>query len=172
MTKGTVLLSHGLHSGPGATKVTRLAALARGAGWKPVAVDCAGVMDPGERVRLLRRAAGGAARPLVLAGSSLGAWVSAAASGHLAPATLFLLAPAFYMPGLPVPDPAPRAACTIMVHGWADNVVPVNNALRYARCHHAVLHLIEDGHRLSASLDFISALFRQLLEEAPRRNLG
>jgi len=172
MTTGTALLSHGLHSGPGATKVSRLAAVVREAGWAAVSVDCAGVMDPAERVRRLRRAAEGAKRPLVLAGSSLGAWVSASASAGLAPAALYLLAPAFYMPGLPEPDPAPAARRTVMVHGRADRVVPAAHALRYAGRHPAVLHLVEDGHRLSGSLDFISALFRPLLDEASRADLG
>lgn len=165
MPVGTVMLSHGLHSGPRATKMSLLSRVARDAGWQATAVDCEGVMDPAERVRRLLEQASRPGAPLILAGSSLGGWVSAAASAALKPDALFLMAPAFHVLGLPEAAPAPYADRVVVVHGWNDDVVPVDNALRYARDHCAELHLYDDGHRLSQSLPAIAALFRALLDQ-------
>lgn len=165
---GTVVLSHGLHSGPGAAKIRYLGRAAREAGWSTLAVDCEGVMDPGVRVRRLLDQASAVDGPLVLAGSSLGGWVSAAASASLHPRALFLVAPAFDMPGLPEAAPAPRARRVVIIHGWGDDVVPVDNALRYARDHRAELHLLDDGHRLSESLPLLGVLLADLLGRLAR----
>lgn len=163
MTKGTVLLSHGLHSGPRAGKVRYLSQVATAAGWEARVVDCEGVMEPAERVRRLARDAAGAQPPLVLAGSSLGAWVSLAASARLRPAALLLIAPAVYLAALPEPAPRPSAGRVVVAHGWHDDVVPVDNALRFAREWRAELHILDDGHRLADSLEFLGGLLAGLL---------
>ncbi len=68
-------------------------------------VDYRGIDDPGARVDKLVaavaeiRGSGEAQSPVVLVGSSMGGHVSAAAAARLKPRGVFLLAPAFYMPG-------------------------------------------------------------------------
>ena len=73
----------------------------------------------------------------VLVGSSLGGHVSAAAAARCSRAALFLLAPAFYMPGFEAYTPQDVACPTAIVHGWHDDIVPVENSIRWAREHGA-----------------------------------
>ena len=85
--RGHCILSHGFESGPDATKVTALAEVAERLGWtheRPdytdldARTDVSRLGDVAARVaRLQALAQAAAARgPLVLAGSSLGAWIS------------------------------------------------------------------------------------------------
>ena len=89
-------------------------------------------------------------RPL-LAGSSLGGFLAVAASQPLQARGLFLMAPAFDLPGL-TPTPSAEACPTVVVHGWQDDVVPVEKGLAFARAQGALTHLVDDDHRLHASL--------------------
>src|SRR5690606_35252437 len=88
--RGHCILSHGFESGPDATKVTALAAVAQRHGWsheRPDYTDLdarreAGALGdvPARLQRLLGLARAAAADgPVLLAGSSLGAWISARA---------------------------------------------------------------------------------------------
>jgi predicted alpha/beta-hydrolase family hydrolase len=83
---GHAILSHGLESGPNATKVSALAAAAEALGWtteRPdyLAADRVGRFgDVAARLAILRECALAARGPLVLAGSSMGAFVSALVS--------------------------------------------------------------------------------------------
>src|SRR5690606_35768941 len=106
--RGHCILSHGFESGPDATKVTALAEVAGRLGWsceRPDYTDLDGRREVSElgavpaRLRRLAALATDAARrgPLVLAGSSLGAWVSGQVSLRVPVAGLFLLAPPIRM---------------------------------------------------------------------------
>jgi fermentation-respiration switch protein FrsA (DUF1100 family) len=61
------------------------------------------------------------------------------------------------MPGLPpLPPQAPPASLpTVVVHGWQDEVVPVEHGLRYAQAQRATTFLVDDDHRLIDSLPAI-----------------
>jgi fermentation-respiration switch protein FrsA (DUF1100 family) len=98
----------------------------------------------------------------VLVGSSLGAFLAAAASRRVAASRLFLMAPAVDLPGLPtLPE---MAACpTTVVHGWRDEVVPVEKGIALARAQRATLHVVNDDHRLHASLPRIVQWFDEFL---------
>ncbi len=126
-------------------------------------VDYRGIDDPGARVEMLVARAGGIAGSPVLVGSSMGGHVSAAAAARLRPRGLFLLAPAFYMPGLEAHTPQRVDCPVVIVHGWRDDVVPVDNSIRWARDHRAALHLLDSGHRLEDRIDLICGLLRQFL---------
>ena len=73
---GHVILSHGMESGPNATKVTRLAQVAQALGFSSERVDDQGIVDPLRRLDRLLPKIDAAPRPLILVGSSLGAYVS------------------------------------------------------------------------------------------------
>ena len=40
---------------------------------------------------------------------------------------------------------------TAIVHGWHDELCPVDAAIDFARAHGATLHLVHDDHRLGAA---------------------
>ena len=101
---------------------------------------------------------------LVLVGSSMGGYVSTVASETLKPDALFLLAPAFYLPGYASQDPVPYATSTFVVHGWGDDVVPSGNSIDFARRQRCALHLLDGDHRLNAALPAIEPLFGLFLQ--------
>lgn len=165
--RALVVLSHGLESGPQATKVAALAEVCTELGWESVRPDYR-ALDRGidrETVearlsRLIDHALG--ANPLVLAGSSLGAYVSALASRRLPVAGLFLIAPPVALPGVEIEfDPA--QVPTMIVHGWADELIPAEAVIAFARSRRTGLALFEDDHRLHRHVPAIAALFREFL---------
>lgn len=161
----TVVFSHGKESGPWGRKITAMAALARDLGLAVESVDYRGMENPAERVEKLVQGASRLAKPLVLVGSSMGGHVSAAAASRLKPRGLFLLAPAFYMPGFESYTPQDVTCPTAIVHGWDDDIVPVDNSIRWAREHHAALHVLSSDHRLEDRIETICVLLQSFLSE-------
>jgi pimeloyl-ACP methyl ester carboxylesterase len=100
---------------------------------------------------------------LVLVGSSLGGHVAAAAAAALPVRGLFLLAPAFYMPGFEAHTPQAVSCPVAIVHGWRDDIVPVDNSIRWAREHRAALHIIDSDHRLQDGIEAIARVFGDFL---------
>lgn len=168
MSRGSVVFCHGLHAGPWGTKIQALASVARERGFQVASADCRGLDDPRDRVTRLTETAAEGSAPLVLVGSSLGAWVATAASARLDPALLFLMAPAFHLDGLPDPEPRPGAGRVVIVHGWRDDVVPVDNALGFARRHRAAIHVLDDDHRLIDVLPELESLLGRELDGIAR----
>jgi pimeloyl-ACP methyl ester carboxylesterase len=140
-----------------------MAEVVRSLGSGVESVDYRGMDDPASRVEKLVKAAGEFKGPLVLVGSSMGGHVSAAAAARLRPRALFLLAPAFYMPGLEQHTPQDVAMPTAIVHGWHDAVVPVENSIRWAREHRAALHVLDSDHRMEDQIRAICDLLRVYL---------
>ena len=165
MTKlsGTVVFSHGRESGPWGSKITAMAAVVRTHGWAAESVDYRGLDDPSERVRKLLAVGKEFQNPLVLVGSSMGGHVAASAASQLGAHSLFLLAPAFYMAGYEEYTPQDVACPTAIVHGWHDDIVPVENSIRWAREHQAALHLLNSDHRLEDQIEAICLLLRAFL---------
>jgi alpha/beta superfamily hydrolase len=161
----TVVFSHGKESGPWGRKITAMAALVRGLGASVESVDYRGLDEPVARVEKLAATAAPMAGSVVLVGSSLGGHVSAAAAPRVEPRGLFLLAPAFYMPGYERYTPQEVACPTVIVHGWRDDIVPVENSIRWAREHHAALHVLDSDHRLEDRIEAICALLELFLRE-------
>jgi predicted alpha/beta-hydrolase family hydrolase len=167
--RGHIILSHGSDSGPDATKVSALAATAESLGYTTHRPDYreddakghAGSVAP----RLARLAAAIAASPVppVLVGSSMGAFVSGLASLDAPVAGLFLLALPSEVPGYPRAFATAPGVHSFLVHGYADDVCPVEGAIAFARGHGAPLLLVQDDHRLSATLAGIDAEFRRFL---------
>jgi alpha/beta superfamily hydrolase len=160
---GVVVFSHGKESGPWGSKITAMAATVRDLGWAVESVDYRGIDDPAARVRKLIDQAEKHPAPMVLVGSSMGGHVSAAAAARLRPQGLFLLAPAFYMKAFEEYTPQDVACETVMVHGWHDDIVPVENSIRWAREHQAALHLLNSDHRLEDQIAEICRLLQGFL---------
>lgn len=173
ITPGHCILSHGFESGPDATKVTALAEVAQRYGWsheRPDYSDLDGkreispLGDVYARIeRLLALARAAAERgPVLLAGSSLGAYISAAVSLQVRPAALFLMAPPIAMGPAPVLQAADVPIS--IIHGWDDELIPAADVVAWAYPRRARLLLVDDSHRLSAHVQGSADAFARLLE--------
>jgi pimeloyl-ACP methyl ester carboxylesterase len=161
-----VCFSHGKDSGPWGTKIAAMAELARDRGLALESLDYRGIDDPAARVARLVGYCAEIHRPLVLVGSSMGGHVAASASAQLPEVRgLFLIAPAFYMPGYEALTPEPAAGRITIVHGWRDDVVPAANSIRFAAQHRAGLHLIDGDHRLTEHIFEINRFFDWFLDD-------
>jgi pimeloyl-ACP methyl ester carboxylesterase len=162
---GSVAFSHGKESGPWGAKITAMAAAVHDLGIKVESVDYRGIDDPAARVAKLLQTAPRFKGPLVLVGSSMGGHVSAAAAARTEARGLFLLAPAFYMPGFEAHTPQDVSCPTVIVHGWRDDIVPVDHSIRWAREHRARLHVLDSDHRLEDKIEEICGLLRSFLSD-------
>jgi len=174
VSRGHCILSHGFESGPDATKVTALAEAAERLGWtteRPDYTDLDARRDvssvgdvPARLQRLLRIAGDAAARsgPVVLGGSSLGAYVSAIASLQVPTRALFLMVPPTGMGPMPALDAA--RVPTSVVHAWHDELIPAAEIIEWSRARSARLLLLDDSHRLAAHVETTAQAFAQLLE--------
>jgi pimeloyl-ACP methyl ester carboxylesterase len=160
----TVVFSHGMESGPWGLKITAMAQVVRELALQVESVDYRGMDDPAERVEKLVAVASALPDSVVLVGSSMGGHVSAAAASRLRTRAVFLLAPAFYMPGFEQYTPQDVAAPTAIVHGWRDDIVPVQSSIRWAQEHKAALHVLDSGHRLEDQIETICLLLRAFLK--------
>ncbi|MEW9571068.1 alpha/beta hydrolase [Rhodanobacter sp. Si-c] len=167
--RGQIILSHGSDSGPGATKISALADRAEALGWRTERPDFraddaaghAGAVAP--RVARLRTAIAACAAPPVLVGSSMGAFASALASLEAPVAALFLLATPPAIPACPQALGLRAGVPTLLVHGWRDELCPVAGVQVFAARHRLPLLLLDDDHRLLASMEMIVAQFEVLL---------
>ena len=169
---GHCILSHGFESGPDATKVTALAEAAERLGWTHERPDYTGfdarreVSELGDvearQAHLLALATVAARRgPLVLAGSSLGAYISARVSLEVPVAGLFLMSPPTTMGRLADLDAA--RVPTSVLHGWDDELIPAQQVVDWAHARRARLQLVDDTHRLSGHVEASAEAFAQLL---------
>ena len=163
MSSKLIVFAHGLEGAPEGTKITAL----REAGLEVIAPDGRG-MVLAERIAGLEAATrrGG----VVLGGSSYGglaaAWLATQFPERFT--GMLLCAPALHRYEDPVDDPealvAPPGFRTHILHGMADDVVPIEFSERYqARSgSHVVLQPVDDGHRLVESIPALIAAARAL----------
>lgn len=164
MTMPAVYFSHGQESGPWGTKITAMAAVAKKLGCRVVSVDYQGIADPTDRVDKLIQECANVEESLILVGSSMGGHVATAAAARVGAIGLFVLAPAYYMPGYEsLTSPAPDLPIVI-VHGWNDDVVPVDSSIRFARQCNASLHILDADHRLTDHIEDINYLLARFIE--------
>jgi len=148
----TIVFSHGKDGAPWGPKIVAMAEVARRHGLEVESVDYRGMDDPQARVAKAVELCRTLRAPPILVGSSLGGHVSAAVSAQLPTRAMFLLAPAFFMPGFEQFTPTPARCPIAIVHGWNDTVVPVENSIKFARMHKTALHVLDSDHRLTSSL--------------------
>jgi pimeloyl-ACP methyl ester carboxylesterase len=161
----TVYFSHGQESGPWGTKIRAMAETVKSLGCRVESVDYQGIADPTARVARLVEECRHVQEPLILVGSSMGGHVATAAAAEIGAVGLFVLAPAYYMEGFEQLTPAAPAIPIVIVHGWRDDVVPVENSIRYAGDCLATLHVVNGDHRLTANLGEINCYLRQFVCE-------
>jgi alpha/beta superfamily hydrolase len=158
-----VVFSHGKDSEPWGSKIAAMAEIARDEGFHVESVDYRGIDDPQARVTRLLAFCKDLRGQLVLVGSSMGGYVSVAGSSLLQARGMFLLAPALYMPGYEKFSPRPAMCPTTIVHGWRDDVIPVDNSIRFAREQKATLHVVDSDHRLLDQIRAINHYFAYFL---------
>ncbi|MDD4731095.1 MAG: alpha/beta hydrolase [Desulfovibrio sp.] len=164
----TVIWSHGKDAQPWGAKSRRMADMARQLGVDFDIVDYQDLNDtpdaPERRVDRLLERCSRVPGPLVLAGSSMGGYVSLCAAMQVRPLGVFALAPAVYLPGYVRQEFADVSCPVEVVHGWQDEVVPAANVLRLAEILRCTLHMVPDGHRLSASVERLAFWFMMFVE--------
>lgn len=160
-----VIYNHGKDSIPWGEKALALAKVAKGQGFEFISPDYQASNDPDWRVRqLLAMDLSGYDR-IVLVGSSMGAYVATVAAEIIKPKGLFLIAPAFYLPGYARDSFKPSTERVEVFHGWQDDVVPPENVWRFCREHNARLHMLDADHRLFSILPTMTAAFTRFLHE-------
>jgi len=170
VTMPAVYFSHGQESGPWGSKIRAMADAVGKLGCRAESVDYQGIADPAARVDKLVAACDGILEPIVLVGSSMGGYVATAAAAKVSAVGLFVLAPAYDMPGFPSLPPLPASIAHAIVHGWRDDVVPVDNSIRFAQESHATLHILDGDHRLTANIDAIIYLLERFVRIAGGAN--
>ncbi|MFL6578660.1 MAG: alpha/beta hydrolase [Povalibacter sp.] len=153
-----VIFSHGQDGEPWGSKIMAMAPIARKHQLRVESLDYRG-LDPAARVAKLAEFVKDLPQPIVFVGSSLGGHVAATVSAQTRTAGLFLLAPAFYMPGYEQYTPTPAACPIEIVHGWNDTTVLPQNSIRFAEKYKCTLHLLDSDHRLSERIAEICQLF-------------
>ena len=162
----TVIFSHGQESGPWGTKIRAMAERVRSLGCEADSIDYQGIADPTERVEKCIRECAEIEDKLILVGSSMGGHVATAAAERLGAVGLFVLAPAWFMEGYEDLTPEPPSMPVCIVHGWHDDVVPVENSIRYANSCGATLHIVDGDHRLTANIDEINDYLELFIRKA------
>lgn len=159
----TIIFSHGKDSEPWGGKIVAMAEVARRRSLSVDSIDYRGIDDPLARVAKLASACKGLTEAPILVGSSMGGYVSAAVSAQVPTRAMFLLAPAFFMPGYEQYTPVPANCPIAIVHGWNDDIVPVENSIRFAQLYRSALHILDSDHRLTADIGQICELFDAFL---------
>jgi predicted alpha/beta-hydrolase family hydrolase len=103
--------------------------------------------------------------PPLLVGSSRGAFVSGLVSLDVPVAGLLLLATPSEIPGYARAFDLRRDVPTLLIHGWRDNVCPLPSVQAFAAQRRLSLLVLDDDHRLGASMHMIAAQFRHMLDQ-------
>jgi alpha/beta superfamily hydrolase len=165
---GHVIISHGLQRSPEATKATAIARVAVALGWSfeiPDYRDLDAIGELGDvqaRIERLHRLAAGR-ESLVLAGSSMGAFISARVSLQVPVRGLFLMAPPIALQGHEIRLEA-ASVPTRVVHGWHDELIPALEVARWSQSRSDHLVLVDDCHRLAAHVEFCAEEFGRFLQ--------
>jgi predicted alpha/beta-hydrolase family hydrolase len=168
--RGQIILSHGLNADPTATKISALAAQAEAQGWRTQRPDyrdddargIVACVPP--RIARLRATIEALSTPPLLVGSSMGAFVSGLASLDVPVLGLLLLATPTSIPGYARAFDLRDGVPTVLIHGWRDDVCPPSGVQLFAAQRRLPLLLLDDDHRLGASMDAMSLQFQSLLD--------
>ena len=158
-----IVFSHGQESGPWGTKIKIMASLASSLDCHVSSIDYQGIKEPQDRVAKLIKECSDIPEPICLVGSSMGGFVATAAAYDVRAIGLFVLAPAYFIQGF---DHSLIKSIDIpmeIVHGWNDNIVPVENSIRYAQSQHAKLHILDGDHGLTDNIQEINNYFKTFI---------
>jgi predicted alpha/beta-hydrolase family hydrolase len=169
---GHAILSHGLDSSPEATKAVACAERARALGWtaqcpdyRPFDADQrrSRLGDVEARIAHLRSIAEKVKGPLVLGGSSMGAFVSARVSLEVPVVGLFLMAPPVWLDDYEIALHTARVP-TWIVHGWHDEIITAMSVAAWAQVRDVRTTFVPDTHRLEGHVDLCGQEFGRFLQ--------
>ena len=161
--KKLVVYNHGKDSMPWGEKTAAFAEVAERCGYGFESPDYREQADPDKRALQLLAMDLSAYDDVVLIGSSMGAYIATVASETIKPKGLFLLAPAFYLPGYRQTEFKPTAEDIRVFHGWQDDIVPPEHAWRFCCKHRIRLNLYDTDHRMLSVMPQLSAEFGRFL---------
>jgi pimeloyl-ACP methyl ester carboxylesterase len=157
-----VIYNHGKDSTPWGEKTLAFAEVAKRHGYEVASPDYRGQMNPDGRVKQLLAVDWSDYSKIVLIGSSMGAYVATVAAETLPVSGLFLLAPAFYLPGYQRREFKPLEHSWVF-HGWQDDIVPPENAWKFCRQYSCRLLMLDADHRLMSQITFLRDEFDRFL---------
>jgi alpha/beta superfamily hydrolase len=162
MTK-LVIYNHGKDSTPWGEKTLAFAEVAKRHGYEVESPDYRDQVNPDARVQQSLAIDWSNYSKIVMVGSSMGAYVATVAAEKVPAASgLFLLAPAFYLPGYQRTEFKPLKH-TQVFHGWQDDIVPPENAWKFCRQYHCRLTMLDSDHRLIDQLPLLTEEFDRFL---------
>lgn len=161
--KKLIIYNHGRDSEPWGTKTLAFSDVAKRRGYDMESPDYRGQENPDERVKMLLTLDFTGYQHIVLIGSSMGAYVATLAAASIKPQGLFLLAPAFYLPGYQQTEFNPPAKITCIFHGWQDEIVPPEHAWKFCQRYHIRLQMLDADHRLISELPYLVDEFDRFL---------
>lgn len=160
----TVIFSHGKEGCPCGTKANVIkSSTTKGAQvFKSIDYsDCNSVED---RVSKLKKSVVNTKGRIVLVGSSMGGYVSTVVACELKIDGLFLIAPALYMSGYTIQKYSPLTEAIAVRHGWNDEIIPFENAIKFCKHNKAKLELVDDNHRMSKTAVDLKRSFTSFLQ--------
>jgi|TARA_B100000767_G_C19750107_1_gene530377 surfactin synthase thioesterase subunit len=160
-----VVFSHGQESGPWGTKIKMMSDLAFSIGCEVKSVDYQGIEAADDRVLKLIDECSNINDPICLVGSSMGGFVASAAAKDVEAVGLFVLAPAYFMDGFEYSPFEVANIPTEIVHGWHDDIVPVENSIRFAQQNHSKIHIVNGDHRLADNIKDINIYLEFFLNQ-------
>ncbi len=169
IVKPLVIFSHGKVSGPKGNRIQALSKVCERNGFDVESLDYRR-LPTNERVTKLNNYLLNLSRPYILVGTSMGGYVSAVAGLNNQPMGLFLISPAVYMDGYAEAELEKLDCPVTVVHGWQDDIVPVDNVIRFASAAKADLHVFDGGHRLREKLAETETCFEQFLHNCREQN--
>ena len=161
--KKLAIYNHGKDSYPWTDKTLAMTEVAKRHGYEVESPDYREQPNPDKRVKQLLAIDLSGYDEIVLIGSSMGAYVATVASHIIKPSGLFLLAPAFFLPGYQQTEFNPTADQTLVIHGWQDEIVPPENSWRFCQQHHLSLKMLNADHRLMSAISEVAQDFNHFL---------
>jgi hypothetical protein len=165
-----VYFAHDQESEAWGPEIKHLAEVAEELNFAVESPDYSGIKSFSGRVAKLLSLKPTASEQLILVGSRVGSWVPLCVSETLKPQGLFLVAPAVGIKDFEPISPKSLTKNTLLIHGWQDEVVPVENVINFARQYQVSLHLLPSDHRLTDQLDWLAILFRNFLQQCLKSN--
>jgi len=164
MNKPKIYFSHGKDSKPDGFKISYLQSIAKKLNFEFESIDYTSTKNPEKRVEILLNSIN-ENEDVIFYGSSMGAYVSLVASKVIKPKSLFLCAPALYLPKYEVHEFINLEIPITIIHGRNDTVVSYKNSIKFAEKQNCEFHIVNDNHSLENSQSIISFLFKEFLKK-------